>query len=173
MLAFDGDVYDGIEKEKYKAADFEFAQEHLRILSGLYGLLRPLDLIAPYRLEMGTNFGKFKFIAKNLYEFWGDKIATELAKSEESEIVNLASEEYFSAINLKKLNKKVINIHFKDRKNGALKTIGINSKKMRGLMTNHAIVNKIEDVKKLQKFSANDYKFSKENSSEKDWVFIR
>lgn len=173
LLAFDGDVYAGIEKEKYSAKDFEFAQEHLRILSGLYGLLKPLDLIAPYRLEMGTDFRKFKFIAKNLYEFWGDKITLELTKSKEKELVNLASQEYFSAINLKKLNKKIINIHFKDRKNGALKTVGINSKKMRGLMTNHAILNKIEDVKKLQKFSANDYKFSKENSSENDWVFIR
>lgn len=173
LLAFDGDVYAGIEKEKYTAKDFEFAQEHLRILSGLYGLLKPLDLIAPYRLEMGTDFRKFKFISKNLYEFWGDKIALELAKSKEKELINLASEEYFSAINLKKIDKKIINIHFKDEKNGALKTIGINSKKMRGLMTNHAIVNKIEDVKKLQKFSAMNYVFSQDNSSENNWVFIR
>ena len=173
LLAFDGDVYDGFEKDKFKKADFEFAQNHLRILSGLYGLLKPLDLMAPYRLEMGTDFQKFKFISKNLYEFWGDKIANELEKSKESEILNLASQEYFAAINLKKLQKKIINIHFKDEKNGALKTIGINSKKMRGLMANYAILHRIEDAKKLQKFSAMNYVFSKELSTPNNWIFVR
>lgn len=173
LLAFDGDVYDGFEKDKFKKADFEFAQEHLRILSGLYGLLKPMDLIAPYRLEMGTNFGKFKFIAKNLYEFWGDKIALELAKSKESEIVNLASQEYFAAVNLKKMNKRIIDIHFKDEKNGALKTIGINSKKMRGAMANYAILQRIENAEKLKKFSAMNYVFSPENSAQNNWVFVR
>jgi cytoplasmic iron level regulating protein YaaA (DUF328/UPF0246 family) len=122
---------------------------------------------------MGTNFGKFKFIAKNLYEFWGDKIAGELTKSKDEEIVNLASQEYFAAVNLKKLDKKIIDIHFKDEKNGALKTIGINSKKMRGLMANYAILQRIETAEKLKKFSAMNYVFSKENSSENNWVFIR
>lgn len=173
LLAFDGDVYAGIEKEKYKEADFEFAQNHLRILSGLYGILKPLDLIAPYRLEMGTDFRKFKFLAKNLYEFWGNKIVEELEKSPEKEIINLASQEYFEVVNLKKLKKKVINIHFKDRKNGALKTIGINSKKMRGEMTNYVIKNKIDNVEKLKKFSSENYVFDAKLSRENEWVFVR
>lgn len=173
LLAFDGDVYAGIEKEKYQKADFEFAQNHLRILSGLYGILKPLDLIKAYRLEMGTEFKKFKFINKNLYQFWGDKIADFLQKESGQTIINLASQEYFSAINLKKISKKIINIEFKDRKNGALKTIGINSKKMRGLMTNFVILNKITEAEKLKKFSAMNYVFDKKLSDENNWVFVR
>jgi cytoplasmic iron level regulating protein YaaA (DUF328/UPF0246 family) len=173
LLAFDGDVYSGIEKEKYKATDFEFAQNHLRILSGLYGILKPLDLISPHRLEMGTDFKKFKFLTKNLYEFWGDKIVNELENSPEKELINLASQEYFDAVNLKKLSKKVINISFKDKKNGALKIIGINSKKMRGLMTNYAVVNKIDQAEKLKKFSAMNYVFDTKLSTENEWVFVR
>ena len=116
LLAFNGDVYNGIEKEKYGDEEFEFAQNHLRILSGLYGILKPMDLMKPYRLEMGTDFKKYDFLAKNLYQFWGDKIADEIEQHKSEILVNLASNEYFSAINLKKLSKKVVNISFKDEK---------------------------------------------------------
>jgi uncharacterized protein len=173
ILAFDGDVYAGIEKEKFSEKDFDFAQNHIRILSGFYGILKPLDLIQPYRLEMGTDFKKFKFLTKNLYEFWGDKISQELEKSGEQEIINLASEEYFSAINPKKISKKIINIIFKERKNGVLKIVGINAKKARGLMTNFAIKNKIIDSQKLKNFSEENYRFEKNLSDEKNWVFTR
>lgn len=173
LLAFDGDVYEGIEKEKFSEKDFKFAQEHLRILSGLYGLLRPLDLIKPYRLEMGTDFKKFKFLTKNLYEFWGNKIAKELENIEASSIVNLASEEYFAAIEVKKITKPIINISFKEKKNDALKIIGINAKKARGLMTNFAIRNKISDVEKLKEFTLENYHFAEKLSDELNWVFVR
>ncbi len=137
LLAFDGDVYDGIDKRNL---DFDFAQKHLRILSGLYGVLRPLDLIKPYRLEMGTDFKKFDAKIKNLYEFWSDKIMPEL---ETDYIINLASEEYFAAVNTKKIKAKIINIIFKEKKDGKLKIVGINAKKARGLMANFIIKNKI------------------------------
>ncbi len=172
LLAFDGDVYAGIAKEKYQKDDFEFAQKNLRILSGLYGLLRPLDLVSPHRLEMGTDFKNHKFISKNLYQFWGDKIANELEKLPNKLIVNLASNEYFSAVNPKKLSKKIINIHFKDYKNGALKIIGINSKKMRGQMTNHIILNRISEIEKLKNFSASNYVFDEKLSGENELVFV-
>jgi cytoplasmic iron level regulating protein YaaA (DUF328/UPF0246 family) len=173
LLAFDGDVYDGIEKEKYQKDDFEFAQENLRILSGLYGILRPLDLIAPYRLEMGSEFKNYNFIAKNLYQFWGDKITDELEKLPNQTIINLASNEYFSVVDVKKINKKIINIHFKDYKNGELKIVGINSKKMRGQMANHIILNRISAVEKLKNFSASNYTFDEKLSGENELVFVR
>lgn len=176
ILAFNGDVYNGIEKEKYNENDFKFAQDHVRILSGLYGILKPLDLMQPYRLEMGTDFKKFEISkdlnAKNLYEFWGDKISNELEKSGEK-IVNLASEEYFSVINPKKLSQKIINIIFKENKNGTLKIIGISAKRARGLMTNFAIKNKITDPKDLKKFNEQNYKFDKNLSDETNWIFVR
>jgi len=166
LLAFDGDVYAGIEKEKYGKKDFEFAQEHLRILSGLYGILRPLDLIKPYRLEMG-------FCGKNLYEFWNKKIADELQKSDAQCLINLASEEYFGAVDRKKITKPIINIFFKEKKNGALKIIGINAKKARGLMTNFAIKNKITEAQKLKKFAQEKYEFDEKLSDKNNWVFVR
>ena len=173
LLAFNGDVYNGIEKEKYGDEEFEFAQNHLRILSGLYGILKPMDLMKPYRLEMGTDFKKYDFLAKNLYQFWGDKIADEIEQHKSEILVNLASNEYFSAINLKKLSKKVVNISFKDEKNGKLKIIGINSKKMRGLMTNHVILNKITRLDDLKNFSAMNYVLDEKLSSADDLVFVR
>jgi cytoplasmic iron level regulating protein YaaA (DUF328/UPF0246 family) len=177
LLAFDGDVYAGIEKNNFSEKDFTFAQNHIRILSGLYGLLRPLDLIQPYRLEMGTDFKKCKFLSKNLYEFWGDKISKtldELAIAQSAKhIVNLASEEYFSAINPKKISTKIINCVFKEKKGDALKIVGINAKKARGLMTNFAIKNKISDVKKLQEFSEEKYRFNKNLSDESNFIFTR
>lgn len=173
ILAFDGDVYDGIDKEKYREKDFNFAQEHVVILSGLYGLLRPLDLIKPHRLEMGTDFKNIKFFIKNLYEFWGEKIISEINKNPAKIIVNLASQEYFFAINSKKINKKIIEIIFQEKKDGIMKTIGINSKKARGLMTNFAIKNNIIDPQNLQKFHQENYRFNPSLSSDEKWFFTR
>lgn len=168
LLAFDGDVYAGIEKEKFSEKDFDFAQNHIRILSGLYGILKPLDLIQPYRLEMGTKLKNF-----TLYNFWGDKISQELEKSAEKNIINLASEEYFSSVNPKKISHNIINIIFKEKKSGVLKIVGINAKKARGLMTNFVIKNKIIDPEKLKNFSEENYRFEKNLSDEKNWVFAR
>ena len=173
FLAFDGDVYDGIDKKNYHEKDFDFAQKHVVILSGLYGILRPLDSIKPYRLEMGTNFKDIKFFIKNLYEFWEDKIAQEINKNPAKIIVNLASQEYFSAINSNKINKKIIEITFQEKKNGVLKTIGINSKKARGLITNFAIKNKISDPLNLQEFCQEKYQFNQSISSNDKWFFTR
>jgi hypothetical protein len=173
LLAFDGDVYEKIDKTKFTEQDFVFAQNNLRILSGLYGILRPLDLIKPHRLEMGTSFKKFKFINENLYNFWGNKIKQELENHASKTIINLASEEYFSAINSKKITKKIINIFFKERKNNQLKTIAINSKKARGAMTNFVIKNKITDFQKLKNFCEENYCFEESLSNQENYVFIR
>ena len=173
ILAFDGDVYDGIDKKNYDEKDFNFAQNHVVILSGLYGILRPLDSIKPYRLEMGTNFKNFNFFIKNLYEFWNEKITQEINKNPAKIIVNLASQEYFSAINFSQINKKIIEIIFQEKKNGILKTIGINSKKARGLMTNFAIKNKISDPLNLQEFCEENYRFNPTISSNDKWFFTR
>ncbi len=173
LLAFDGDVYAGINKINFGKKDFDFAQKHLRILSGLYGLLKPLDLIQAYRLEMGTDFKKFDFIAKNLYEFWGDKITQSINLSSEKTVISLASEEYFSAINLKKIKAAVVNIIFKEQKAGKLKIVGINAKKARGLMVNFIIKNKITKVEELKGFAEAGYKFDSKLSSEKSFLFVK
>lgn len=177
LLVFDGDVYQGIEKEKYTEADFAFAQKKLRILSGLYGLLRPLDLMQPYRLEMGTDFRKSKFPTKNLYEFWGDKISERLNEECKEDgaqyIINLASEEYFSAVNPQKISAKIINVIFKENKNGVYKIVGINAKKARGVMANFIIRQKISDPQVLKKFQLENYRFEKSMSDESNFVFVR
>ena len=177
LLAFDGDVYDGFDKKNFSAKDFEFAQNHLRILSGLYGILKPLDLMQPYRLEMGTNFKNLEFPAKNLYQFWGDKISDYLNEDlkilGEKYVINLASEEYFAAINPKKISAKIVNIVFKEKKGDILKIVGINAKRARGLMANFVIKNKVTKTKDLQDFCESGYAFAKELSDESDWVFVR
>ena len=173
LLAFDGDVYDGIDKKNYDEKDFNFAQNNVVILSGLYGLLRPLDSIKPYRLEMGTNFKNFNFFIKNLYDFWSEKITQEINKNPAKIIINLASQEYFSAINSSQINKKIIEIIFQEKKNGILKTIGINSKKARGLMTNFVIKNKISNPQNLQDFCEENYQFDSSLSNSKKWFFTR
>jgi cytoplasmic iron level regulating protein YaaA (DUF328/UPF0246 family) len=173
LIAFDGDVYDGFDKKNFTQKDFDFAQDHLRILSGLYGLLRPLDLMQPYRLEMGTDFKKFDSSIKNLYGFWSDKIAQELNSVDSKYIINLASEEYFSAVDPKKIKAKIINVAFKERKNGKLKIVGINAKKARGLMANFIIKNRIDDLKELKKFCEATYKLEITLSNQDNLVFTR
>ena len=173
LMAYDGDVYAGIDKNNYQQNEFNFAQDHIRIISGLYGILRPLDLIKPYRLEMACDFKNFDFISKNLYQFWSEKISNYFINQNCKVIVNLASQEYFSAIEIKKIPQKIINISFKEKKNGILKVIGINSKKARGLMANFAIINKIDEPCNLKKFNDENYLFSKELSSDNNWIFIR
>ncbi len=169
LCAYKGDVYQGFELEKYDSKDFEFANSHLRIISGLYGILKPLDLIKPYRLEMSINLPNSK--GKNLYDFWQDKITEHLNNENQELIVNLASNEYSSVIKRSKLNKKVIDVVFKEMHKGVLKIIGIQAKKARGMMANFIIQNKITNIKDLKKFSP--YKFNESLSSEEEYVFTR
>ena len=172
VLLFKGDVYKGLEAETFNKSQFLFAQKHLRILSGLYGLLKPLDLIQPYRLEMGTSL---KVGAKNnLYEFWEDKITNQINEDTPSKyLINLASVEYFKSIDRKSLNLDVINISFKEKKNGDLKTIGLFSKKARGLMSKFIIQNKIKNPVDLKNFNDDGYKFNTKNSDDNNFLFVR
>lgn len=172
LLAFKGDVYTKIDVDSYTNADFDFAQQHLRILSGLYGVLKPLDLIQPYRLEMGTRLETKK--GKNLYEYWGTKIAKRIAEASAGKpIVNLASQEYFKVVDLKVLKSPVITIHFKEFKNEDYQTIGFFAKQARGMMTNFAIKNKITDPEALKVFNEERYEFSEVLSDNLNWIFIR
>ena len=171
LLAFKGDVYGGIDAPSLSLAELEFAQQSLRMLSGLYGVIRPLDLIAPYRLEMGTKLTNTK--GKNLYEFWGDDISTVLNEDETDTIINLASNEYFKGINQKALKAKIINIAFKENKKGAYKVIGIYAKRARGLMVNYMIKNQLKEPESLKAFNLEDYRFRESMSDDKTWVFTR
>ncbi|GDX35943.1 UPF0246 protein [Alphaproteobacteria bacterium] len=173
LLAYDGDVYSKITKNKFTEKNFKYAQEHIRIISGLYGILRPLDLIKPYRLEMATDFSKVDFFKKNLYEFWSEKINDYLSKDKSKDLVNLASQEYSAVIDFKKIPQKVYNIIFKEKKNGVFKIIGINAKKARGLMANYAILNNITDPIDLKKFKDEDYSFNQQLSDPTNWIFSR
>lgn len=173
ILAYDGDVYEGFNKTKFTEDDFKYAQDHIRIISGLYGILRPLDLIKPYRLEMSVDFKNHDFFIKNLYQFWSQKITDYFNRSSEKNIINLASLEYAKVIDHQKIPQKIINITFKEYKNNQLKIIALNAKKARGLMANYAIVNKITDPKKLKNFNQANYNFKPELSNEKEWVFVR
>lgn len=171
LLAFKGDVYTGIDVPNLSKKDLEFAQDHLRMLSGLYGVIRPLDLIAPYRLEMGTKLNTPK--GKNLYEFWGDKISQVLNKDESDVIINLASNEYFKGIDKKTLKAKIINIAFKEFKGDKYKIIGIYAKRARGLMVQFMIKNRITDPEDLKTFKDEDYRFRADMSDATTWVFTR
>lgn len=174
-LAFKGDVYTGLDAEAFDSKDFKFAQKHLRILSGLYGLLRPLDYIQPYRLEMGTKFKNTK--GDNLYEFWGSDISeainAQLKKNKDDVLLNLASNEYFKSVQAKNLNAEIITPIFKDFKNDKYKIISFYAKKARGLMSAYIIKNKITDVKDIKKFKVAGYKYNKAESTARDWVFTR
>ena len=170
LYTFKGDVYDKMDVESYTEEDLNFAGDHIRILSGLYGLLKPMDLMQPYRLEMGTSLENKK--GKNLYSFWGSDLAVSVNKSGEDIVVNLASNEYFTAMPKKALVKPVLNINFKHLKNGKLKTIGLMAKRARGLMANYVIKNKITDVEKLKDFNEEGYIFIPESSSESEYTFV-
>lgn len=172
-FAFKGDTYIGLEFETFNKDEIQYSQENLRILSGLYGMLRPLDLIQPYRLEMGTKFGIDK--KKNLYELWQDKLTLDLNKELEKKkiLVNLASKEYFSAIDFNKLNGKVITPVFKEKKNGEYKIISFNAKRARGKMSQYIMKNKISTPDDLKKFNLDNYKFSEKMSSDNELIFVR
>ena len=175
LLAFKGDVYTGLDAESFSADDFKFAQKHLRILSGLYGLLRPLDLIQPYRLEMGTKFGNER--GANLYAFWGGQLTeavnAQLKKSKSEVLLNLASNEYFKALQPKGINAELITPVFKDWKNDQYKIISFYAKKARGLMAAYVIKNRIEDVEAIKQFDVEGYYFDPASSTAAEWVFLR
>nr|MBI1229808.1 peroxide stress protein YaaA [Cytophagales bacterium] len=172
LLAFKGDVYTRIDVDEFTDEDFQFAQKHLRILSGLYGLLKPLDLIQPYRLEMGIRLKNGK--SKDLYGYWGSKIAKAINDAKDDEyIVNLASQEYFKAVDQTKLKGRIIHPTFKEYKDGAYKIIGIFAKQARGMMTNEIIKNRINDPENLKTFNKEGYEFADTLSSENEWVFVR
>ena len=174
-LAFKGDVYQGLEAESFNDNDLKFAQRHLRILSGLYGLLRPLDVIQPYRLEMGTKLKTSK--GQNLYDYWGTKLTTALnealKESKEGTLVNLASNEYFGAVQPKLLEGSLLNIGFKEKRNGQLKFVSFSAKKARGLMAKFIIKERLKNPDDLKNFDLEDYEFNKKLSSELDWTFSR
>jgi len=175
IFAFKGDVYSGIDIGSYDEKDFEYAQDHLRILSGLYGCLRPLDLIQPYRLEMKTQLNNPR--GENLYRFWGEEITErlnkELKKQREPVLVNLASNEYFKSVKAKRLNGRLLNINFKETKNGKTRVVAIFAKRARGMMTDFIIRNRIENPQGLKNFRQGGYRFSKALSDDKQWTFER
>lgn len=175
ILAFKGDVYTGLDAESFKADDFKFAQNHLRVLSGLYGLLRPLDLMQPYRLEMGTKLQTD--IGKNLYEFWGSDITEglnkQLKKIKSNYLINLASNEYFKSVKVKELNAEIITPAFKEFKNGDYKMIGIYAKKARGMLSRYIIQNKLSDPEDIKLFNEDGYRFNKTLSKGNNFVFTR
>ena len=175
VLAFKGDVYTGLQADTLTKDELAFAQKHLRILSGLYGLLRPLDLMQPYRLEMGLPFANAG--GKNLYEFWGDQITETLGKhlkaSGSPVLVNLASNEYFKAVKPKQLDAEVITPQFRDLKNGQYKMISFFAKKARGVMARHIIQNGLNDPEGLKDFNGDGYYYSPEYSDGTTWVFLR
>ena len=175
VLAFKGDVYTGLNAESFNTADFKFAQSHLRVLSGLYGLLRPLDLMQPYRLEMGTRLKTDQ--GKNLYEFWGTDITQglnkQLKKIKSDTLINLASNEYFKSVKPQELNAEIITPAFKEFKNGDYKMIGIYAKKARGLLSRYIIQNKLSDPEDIKLFNEDGYKFNKKLSKGSNWVFTR
>ncbi len=172
VLAFKGEVYAKMEADQFSAEDLEFAQQHLRILSGLYGVLKPLDLIQPYRLEMGTPLKTKK--GTNLYQYWGTKISKALNEAGQGKtLVNLASQEYFKAVDQKTLKMPVITIHFKEYKAGKYQVVGFFAKQARGLMARYAILNRVTDPEQLKVFGEEGYEFSAPLSTAQDWVFVR
>ncbi len=185
IMAFQGQVYQEVPAADYNQEEVQFAQDHVRILSGLYGLLKPLDLIQPYRLEMGTRLqGPW---GKNLYAFWGDRIAqaindqiddqtgkqTKELFQEEPVLVNLASAEYFKAVSKPKLKARLLNIVFKEKKGEQFKVVGVYAKKARGMMTHFIVRNKIFHSHDLKAFDGGGYSFHQGLSTENEWVFTR
>lgn len=175
LFAYNGDVYDGLDAKTLTPEEIEFTQKHLRIISGLYGLLRPLDMIKPYRIDMGTSFSTPK--GETLYKYWGDRISDQLKKSLKESgsdvLINLASQEYFAAINTKKLKTRIITPSFKDRSNGKYTMISFFAKKARGMMSRFIIENAITDFEMLVGLDAGGYHFNHGLSKGDNWVFTR
>ncbi|MEB3754093.1 peroxide stress protein YaaA [Acinetobacter sp. MD2(2019)] len=175
LFAFKGDVYTGLDAYHLNVSEIEFAQKHLRMLSGLYGLLRPLDLMMPYRLEMGTKLANPR--GENLYRFWGDQITQlinqDLAEANSELLLNLASDEYYKAVKESKIQAQIIKPVFLDQKNGKYKVISFYAKKARGLMARFMIEHQIKRVEDLKSFQSEGYYFDAENSSQQELVFKR
>lgn len=175
VYAFKGDVYIGLEAEELNDEDIVYAQDHLRILSGLYGLLRPLDIIQPYRLEMGTRLAFDDY--NTLYNYWADKVANlmnrELKKQGDKVLINLASQEYFKVLNRKTLKARVVDVDFLDQKNGEYKVISFFAKKARGMMARYIIQNRINEPEGLQGFDHEGYYYDAQNSSADKMIFRR
>lgn len=175
ILSFNGDVYQGLDVQSFNAEDFSFAQQHLRILSGLYGVLRPLDLMQAYRLEMGTSLKNSR--GKDLYAFWGSLITENLNKQIKKvgadHLINLASNEYFKSIKINGLRTPIIEPVFKDWNNGQYKIISFFAKRARGLMSAYIIKNRLTNAEDLTNFDMSGYHFNKAMSSDNKWVFTR
>jgi hypothetical protein len=175
FLAFDGDVYDGLQAKQLQPSDYEWAQQHIRMLSGLYGVLRPLDWMQPYRLEMGTQLKVGS--AANLYQFWGSRIAEhlnrELAADKTPVVINLASQEYFRSVDRGALKARVIDCVFEEWKGGGYKIISFAAKKARGLMARYAIMKRLETPRKLESFNLEGYAFDPAASRPERLVFRR
>jgi cytoplasmic iron level regulating protein YaaA (DUF328/UPF0246 family) len=174
-LAMKGDVYTGLDAESMTEGDFQFAQKHLRILSGLYGVLRPLDLMQAYRLEMGTKLTNP--LGSDLYSFWGDSITRAINKALEAQgddiLVNLASNEYFKSIKPVQVEGRIVTPQFKEKKSGGYRMIGVYAKRARGLMSRYIIENRLQDPEQLKGFKTDGYRFSKQQSKGDQWVFVR
>lgn len=175
VLAFKGDVYTGFDAASFDDSDLEFAQQHLRILSGLYGVLRPLDLMQPYRLEMGRKIDTAR--GSNLYEFWGNRITDALNQqmqlSGSQQLINLASNEYFKAVKPKLLQGEIITPQFKEFKHGEYKMLGVYAKKARGLLSRFIIKNRLTDSQSIKTFCDEGYRYNKTLSNDNNWVFSR
>ncbi|GLU35329.1 UPF0246 protein [Trinickia caryophylli] len=177
VLAFNGDVYEGFDAKSLSAADLDYAQQHVRVLSGLYGLLRPLDLLQPYRLEMGTRFANAR--GKDLYAFWGDRITQALNKALAKKshatrvLVNCASEEYFKSVKKDRLDAPVVTPVFEDWKGGRYKIISFHAKRARGLMARFVVEGRLERPEQLKAFEAEGYAFDEAASNDETYIFRR
>jgi len=175
LFAFTGDVYQGLDAGTLSQESMDFAQQHLRILSGLYGLLRPLDLMQPYRLEMGTKLASDR--GRNLYAFWGsvitDAVNDALAAQDDDVLINLASNEYFSAIQTTNIKGRIITPVFKELRNDSYRIISFNAKKARGFMSRYIIENRLSNPEELKAFDIADYAFNADLSSTNEFVFTR
>ena len=175
VLTFDGDVYRGLDASSWDQNDLDYAQDNLRILSGLYGILRPLDMIQPYRLEMGSSIKTL--MGNGLYKFWDDEISKHLNKALKSigqkRVINLASNEYFKAVNLKTLKADILNINFREYRDGKSKFISYSAKVARGLMANYLIKNRIENSEEIKGFNTEGYYYDGDLSTEDNWIFSR
>lgn len=175
FFAYKGDVYRGLEADTLDKTDLEFGNQHIRIISGLYGLLNPLDLIQPYRLEMGTKLKTSEY--DNLYKLWKEistkKLNFDIKQSGSDILLNLASDEYYKAIEPKDINAQIIKVHFKEYKGEQLKFISFNGKKARGMMSKYIIKNKINDAESIKGFDYEGYYFVEEDSNENEYLFVK